>query len=66
MFGGILNSNAWDWVLIFIILTLAIAFGVKDGEKTAIPKELTVYAITVFTIILLLFNFGKVISFFTG
>lgn len=66
MFGGFLNSNPWDWFLIFIILTLAIAFGVKDGDNTAIPKELTVYAIMVFTLILVVFNIGKIITFFTG
>lgn len=65
-FQSLFDSNPWDWVIVFILLTLAIALGVKDGDSTAIPKPLTVKAIGVFTLILVIFNLPKIIGFFTG
>lgn len=63
---SLFDSNPWDWFVIIILLVLAIALGVKDGDEPAVPKELTVYAIGVFTLILVVFNLGDIIGFFTG
>lgn len=63
---GFLGGNAWDWVLIFILLVFAFATGIKDGDKPVVPKPIVVRSVFMIVMVTLIVNFPKVIKLFTG
>lgn len=64
---GFLGGNAWDWVLVFILLLFAIATGIKDENgKPVVPKPLVVRSIVMIVAVTLVFNFQKILRLFVG
>lgn len=63
---GVLGGNAWDWILIFMLLTFAVATGVKDNGNPVVPKPIVVRSLVMIVLVTSIVNINKVITLFTG
>lgn len=60
-----LGGNPWDWLIIFVILTFAVALGIKENDETVVPKSVIIRAYILPSIILIVLNIPRIISFLT-